>query len=100
MNKKTIIAALLALVSMGVSAQLESVQELKINSEYFSRERQVLIFTPAGYQDFDQTYYDVIYVFDSQDRAKFDLVHSLPEFVCARLYDQRRHVRRLYRHLA
>ncbi len=48
MNKKTIITALLALVSMGVSAQLESVQELKINSEYFSRERQVLIYTPAG----------------------------------------------------
>ena len=79
---KIIITALLALVSMGVSAQLESVQELKINSEYFNRERQVLIYTPAGYQDFDQTYYDVIYVFDSQDRAKFDLVHSLPEFIC------------------
>jgi len=81
MNKKTIITALLALVSLGASAQLESVKELKMKSEYFNHERQVLIYTPAGYQDFDQTYYDVIYVFDSQDRAKFDLVHCLTNLI-------------------
>ena len=74
MNKKTIITVLLALVTLGASAQLESVKELSMNSEYFNHERQVLIYTPSGYQQFDQTYYDVIYVFDAQDRTMFDLV--------------------------
>ena len=82
MNKKTIITALLALVSLGASAQLESVKELSMKSEYFNHERQVLIYTPAGYQQYDQTYYDVIYVFDAQDRTMFDLVHCLLNIAC------------------
>ncbi len=82
MNKKTIITALLALASLGVSAQLESVKELSMKSEYFNHERQVLIYTPSGYQQFDQTYYDVIYVFDAQDRTMFDLVHCLLNIAC------------------
>jgi hypothetical protein len=80
--KTTIITALLAILSLVASAQPESVKELSMKSAYFTQEREVLIYTPAGYLQFDQTYYDVIYVFDSQDRAKFDLVHSLPEFIC------------------
>ena len=72
MNKKSIITALLAVVSLSGSAQLESVKELSMKSEYFSHERQVLIYTPGGYQQYDQTYYDVIYVFDAQDRTMFD----------------------------
>ncbi|MBR3472520.1 MAG: hypothetical protein IKH22_08070, partial [Prevotella sp.] len=75
MNKKNIITTLLALVALGASAQLESVKELTMKSEYFNHERQVLIYTPGGYQQFDQTYYDVIYVFDAQCREMFDLVH-------------------------
>ena len=47
MNKKTIITALLALVSLGASAQLESVKEVSMKSEYFNHERQVLIYTPV-----------------------------------------------------
>ena len=88
MNKKTIITALLALVTMTGQAQLESVKELTMKSEYFSHERQVLIYTPVGYQEFDQTYYDVVYVFDSQDRAKFDLVHCLTDLLPL---DERKH---------
>ena len=61
MNRKTIITALLALVSLGAGAQLESVKELNMKSKYFNHERQVLIYTSVGYQEFDQIYYDVIY---------------------------------------
>ena len=70
MNKKTIITVLLVLVTIAGQAQvpLESVKELTMKSEYFNHERQVLIYTPGGYQQFDQTYYDVIYVFDAQCR--------------------------------
>ena len=64
------------------SAQLESVKELTMKSEYFNHERQVLIYTPGGYQQFDQTYYDVIYVFDAQCREMFDLVHCLLNMAC------------------
>ena len=84
MNKKAIITIMLALVAMAgqVQAQLESVKELTMKSEYFNHERQVLIYTPGGYQQFDQTYYDVIYVFDAQDRTMFDLVHCLLNIAC------------------
>ena len=84
MNKKSIITILFALVAMAGQAQvpLESVRELTMKSEYFNHERQVLIYTPGGYQQFDQTYYDVIYVFDAQDRTMFDLVHCLLNIAC------------------
>ena len=82
MNKKAIVTALLALVTLEVSAQIESVKELTMKSEYFNHERQVLIYTPAGYLQYDQTYYDVIYVFDAQDRTMFDLVHCLLNIAC------------------
>ena len=82
MNKQTVITILLALVSLVASAQLESVKELTMKSDYFNHERQVLVYTPAGYQQYNQTYYDVIYVFDAQDRTMFDLVHCLLNIAC------------------
>ena len=82
MNKKIIITVLLAVVSLSGSAQLESVKELSMKSEYFNHERQVLIYTPGGYQQYDQTFYDVIYMFDAQDRTMFDLVHCLLNITC------------------
>ena len=54
--KKTIITFLLALVfPITASAQLESVKEFTMKSEFFNHERQVLIYTPVGYQQYDQT---------------------------------------------
>ena len=51
--KKTIITFLLALVfPITASAQLESVKELTMKSEFFNHERQVLIYTPVGYQQY------------------------------------------------
>ena len=84
MNKKTIITILLTLVAMAGQGQvpLESVKELTMKSEYFNHERQLLIYTPDNYPNFDQTYYDVIYVFDAQDRTMFDLVHCLLNIAC------------------
>ena len=83
MNKKALITILLTLaLPVAAWAQLESVKELTMKSEYFNHERQVLIYTPGGYQQFDQTYYDVIYVFDAQDRTMFDLVHCLLNIAC------------------
>ena len=51
MNKKALITFLLTLALPIVAwAQLESVKELTLKSEYFNHERQVLIYTPGGYQ--------------------------------------------------
>ena len=84
MTKKTIITTLLALAAMAGQGQvpLESVKELTMKSEYYNHERQLLIYTPDNYPNFDQTYYDVIYVFDAQDRTMFDLVHCLLNIAC------------------
>ena len=47
MNKKALITILLTLALPIVAwAQLESVKELTMKSEYFNHERQVLIYTP------------------------------------------------------
>ena len=71
MNKQTIITILLALAfPMTAWAQLESVKEISMKSEYFNHERQVLIYTPSGYQQFDQTYYDAFYV-TNQGKSSF-----------------------------
>ena len=81
--KKTIITALLALVALTGAAQpMPTVVEKSMKSEYFKQQRQVLIYTPWGYNEYTATRYDVIYVFDSQERAKFDLVHSLHDLAC------------------
>ena len=54
--KKNIITILLALVAVAGWAQvpLESVKELTMKSEYFNHERQLLIYTPDNYPNFDQ----------------------------------------------
>lgn len=83
MKKKTLFTILLTLAfPLAAFAQLESVKEITMKSQYFNHERQVLIYTPAGYKQYDQTYYDVIYVFDAQDRTMFDLVHCLLNIAC------------------
>ena len=67
MNKKDFITILFALVVVAGYAQvpLESVKELTMKSKYINHERQVHIYTPDNYPNFDQTNYDVIYVFDT-----------------------------------
>lgn len=81
--KKIILSVLLAFIAMTGAAQLmPKVTELSMKSAYFGHERQVLIYTPWGYNEFTATHYDVMYVFDSQERGKFDLVHSLLELAC------------------
>lgn len=65
----------------GVSAQeIARVEYKEFDSDLFAFKRPVLIYTPENYDESHETDYDVIYVFDSQSRAGFDLVHSLLHF--------------------
>lgn len=78
-----IFLSIILLVSV-VSAHCQpmaKVENVKISSEEMKQERNILIYTPALYEQDLLTYYDVIYVFDSQSREIFDLAHSLISFL-------------------
>ncbi|MDD7461618.1 MAG: alpha/beta hydrolase-fold protein [Prevotellaceae bacterium] len=77
--KKKLIAVLLNLITMSCLAQqIAQVNTVTLKSNYFDHDRTIFIYTPDLYQEYTKNEYDVIYVFDAQDRSKFDLVHSLP----------------------
>lgn len=78
---KIFVSILLLIVGISVQAQpVAKVKDFTMKSKYFNHEREVLIYTPVGYEGFTATDYDVMYVFDSNERSKFDLVHCLPDF--------------------
>lgn len=77
------ICLFLLMAISGLSAQETARVEMKeLDSQLFPFKRTVYIYTPFGYNEFTQSEYDVIYVFDSQMRSKFDLVHSLMHYSC------------------
>ena len=55
--------------------------ELSLKSKYFDFERKVVIGLPPEYDAMTAQDYDVMYVFDAQDRSYFDLVRGMPVFV-------------------
>ena len=54
---------------------------IMMKSKYFSFERKVFISLPACYQECNVQNYDVIYVFDTQDKPYFYLVNALTPFI-------------------
>ena len=61
---------------------------MMMKSKYFSFERKVFINIPARYTENDSQNYDVIYVFDTQDKPYFDIVNGLLPFINTN-YDSR-----------
>ena len=79
--KKVLFTLVLVFVAVSASAQMIArVSDLKMKSKFFDHERQIMIYTPVGYDEFDAVEYDVMYVFDSQERSKFDMVHCAIDF--------------------
>lgn len=70
---------LLALISVSVFGQ--KIETKKINSTVLGQERNVWIYTPWQYEEYPDKKLEVIYVFDSQAREYFDLVHSVTQFL-------------------
>lgn len=62
---------LLALPSLA-----QKIERIPLNSEAFGAEREILIYTPRLYEESPAKKYEVVYVFDSQARQYFDIVHS------------------------
>ena len=61
--------------------EIAKIESIKINSKELQQEREILIYTPKNYDESKFSYYDVIYVFDSQNREFFDYVHSVISFL-------------------
>ena len=55
--------------------------ETEIESKYFDFKRKIIIGLPPDYSKMTAQNYDVMYVFDAQDRPYFDLTRSLPVFI-------------------
>ena len=57
------------------------VENVKIQSKALNQEREVLIYTPVDYDWRTNEYFNVIYVFDSQNREFFDYTNSIISFL-------------------
>ena len=81
MKIKLHLIALLIVCSTNIFSQdIAKVENIKINSLELNQEREILVYTPEGYNESSHTNFDVIYVFDSQNRAFFDYAHSTISF--------------------
>lgn len=57
------------------------VENVKIQSKVLNQEREILIYTPVDYDLRTNEYFNVIYVFDSQNREFFDYTNSIISFL-------------------
>lgn len=57
--------------------EIANIEKIELESKILNQKRPVLIYTPKEYNERDLVCFDVFYVFDAQNREKFDLVHSL-----------------------
>ena len=53
------------------------VEEIIFESTELDQTRQVLVYTPANYKFEDLSFYNVIYLFDAQDRPLFDATNGI-----------------------
>jgi len=58
-----------------------NVDKIKIQSEVLNQSREILIYTPAYYKESEYQHFDVVFVFDAQNRQFFDLTHSIISFL-------------------
>lgn len=63
------------------SQSIARVENVKIQSKALNQEREVLIYTPVDYDWRTNEYFNVIYVFDSQNREFFDYTNSIISFL-------------------
>lgn len=82
MNMKIRILLVLLMFNHVIFGQeIARIKEYKIQSKELNQKRDFFVYAPAGYNENLYTYYDVIYVFDAQNRELFDLTHSIISFI-------------------
>ena len=76
-----IMALWLAFHLNGFAQQTAILTEIDFKSTILNQNRPVYIYTPSQYNERDLVSFDVVYVFDAQNRELFDLVHSSLNFI-------------------
>lgn len=79
--KKVIIFVLFLLGNCVLAQQIANIEKIKIDSKELNQEREILVYTPQSYNENTLVSYDVIYVFDVQNREFFDFTHSVISFL-------------------
>lgn len=83
---------LLTSIVTATAQEIARVEYKEFDSPFFPFKRPVLIYTPEGYDEGTENDFDVIYVFDSQSRANFDLVQSLLHFAIQQPHNDRQYI--------
>jgi predicted alpha/beta superfamily hydrolase len=82
MKLKNYLIAIFTICYLQIGAQsIARVETKKIQSKFLKQERELLIYTPIDYDWRVNEYFDVIYVFDSQNREFFDYTSSIISFL-------------------
>jgi hypothetical protein len=80
-NKIFFYITFLTLYLQGNAQPIARVESKKIQSTALKQEREILIYTPIDYDWRVNEYFNVIYVFDSQNREFFDYASSIISFL-------------------
>jgi predicted alpha/beta superfamily hydrolase len=60
---------------------IAKVENIKIHSNYLNQDREIIVYTPIDYDYRINEYFNVIYVFDSQNREFFDYTSAMISFL-------------------
>lgn len=74
--KRILTTIIIAIISLSTYAQYSNVENISIESKELNQTREIMVYTPLGY-DNEYALYNVIYVFDAQNRELFDYVTSV-----------------------
>ena len=72
---------LVAFFNQTFAQQIARVDNVKIHSKVLNQDREILIYTPTDYDSRTNEFFNVIYVFDSQNREFFDYTSSIISFL-------------------
>jgi predicted alpha/beta superfamily hydrolase len=78
---KTLILILFCKIGSLSAQETAQIKEIVIDSKVLNQKRPIYIYLPAEYEERELVSFDVIYVFDAQHRAIFDLVHAAMDYV-------------------
>lgn len=81
MKKTTFLLLFFSLINIIKGQEIAQIDNIKINSKELNQKREILVYTPKNYTENQYSYYDVFYVFDSQNREFFDYTHSIISFL-------------------
>jgi len=76
-----IILLLVGFLNETFAQPIARVENVKIQSKSLNQEREILIYMPKDYDWRVNEYFNVIYVFDAQDREFFDYTSSIVSFL-------------------